>query len=349
MTKPTISLPHALMPKVALLATMPPLPDESCASWIQRMGGSHQYSMAKLMQILGFRASRRDWDLPIPLAAWLQILAVTGIFHPKHGHSPRVLSILTTYLEPARLLLHSTGRPRYRWCGRCLASDPVPYLRWHWRLRMVETCEVHRVALRQVCPWCSEPLWMDSCRLVAFGAHGLALDLAHCDRCGMPLHDEREQSRARAGRGDKLVRNSLSLFQNPWTNPDAGRIEQEVMLFANATGLQGAIWRRVLAHPGSGTDVVVSRLPIRTSGDIIAAHARASANATRLRSAQDRAKRWTLNALSFRATESLALGASTPIVRWSWHLNGEDRLEIARALRAIREEKRKGAEQEPIK
>jgi hypothetical protein len=348
MTKSAISLPQELMPKVALLATMPPLPDESCASWIQRAGGSHQYSMAKLMQILDVRAPRRDWDLPIPLGAWLRILALTGMFHPKHGYSLRVLSILTTHIDAAKLLLHSAGRPHYRWCARCLASDRVPYLRWQWRLGMVEICEVHRAALSQVCPWCSEPLWMDSCRLVAYGARGLAVDLAHCDRCGMPLHDAREQPRARVRKVDRQIWNSLRLFQDPWTNPHAERIEQEVMLFAYAAGLRGAIRRRGPVHLGFGTDVVVSRVPAGAPFGIVAAFARASANARRLRSVQDQGKRWTLNALSFRAAESLDLRASTPTVRWSWHLNCEARLAVARALRAIREEKRKGSAQERI-
>src|SRR5690349_19466750 len=92
--------------EAVLLATTPPLPDESCASWIQRMAGDHQYSMNKLMQILGVHPSRRDWDLPIPLAAWLRILTATGIRYLRYGYSPRVLSILTTHIEPEKLFLH---------------------------------------------------------------------------------------------------------------------------------------------------------------------------------------------------------------------------------------------------
>ena len=345
MTKPLL---QTLPPKASLLATMPPLPDESCASWIQRMAGDHQYSMQRLMDILGVRASRRDWDLPIPLVAWLRILAVAGVRHPKYEYSLRVLSVLASHIEPVKLLLHSAGRPRYRWCAYCLASDLVPYLRWYWRLHAIKICEVHRVALWQVCPSCSEPLWMDSCRLVAYGAHGLALDLAHCDRCGMPLHDEQEPSRARALRTNKLVWRSLKFFRDPWTDPDAESISRQVMHFAGAAGLPAAIRRRVPARLGSGTDVVLSRWLIGAPSGVTAAYARAKTNAARLRYAWDQTNRWTLNARSFRTDAARAPDSEMPNIRWDWHLDGGERLELARALRTIRREKRENAERERI-
>ncbi|MDP9911923.1 hypothetical protein J2W27_004047 [Variovorax boronicumulans] len=347
MTNGTTSSPEqVLMPDVALLATMPPLPHESCASWIQRMGGDHQYSMHKLMQILGVRASNRDWDLPIALVPWLRILAVSGVDQPEYGYSLRVLSVLTTSLEPSKLLLHSAGRPRYRWCARCLASDPIPYLRWHWRLRLVENCEVHRMALCQVCPWCLAPLWTDSCRLVALGAHGLASDLAHCDRCGMPLRDEREQPHERVSRVERRIRKSLKSFEVAWDDPVAYSLAEEVPRFVQAAGLQSAVRRRVPARLGFGSDVVVSRWMTGTPFGVGAAYARASANAARLDIARDEAKRWTLNALSFNAAPIKATGSNALEVHWSWRLGGDQRLEVARALRTIRQDRRRSADQE---
>lgn len=349
MTKSNKSASQARTPEALLLATMPPLSDESCASWIQRMGGDHQYSMHKLMQILGIRAPRRDWDLPIPLAAWLRMLAISGIFHPEYEYSLRVLSVLATRVEPSKFLLSTDGRPRYRWCARCLASDPVPYLRWHWRLRVVEICHVHRVALLQACPWCLTPLWTDSCRLVALGKHGLALDLAHCDRCGMPLHDERERPRVRGGRVERLIWDSLEPFRDPWAEPEADSISREVMQFVAAAGLEGAIRHRAPAYLGFGSDVVVSRWLTGTPFGIAAAYARAAANAARLRNARDRANRWTLNAQSFHGAEAQPGGSSSPVIRWSWRLDGEARLAVARALHVLRADKRKSAEQERIR
>ncbi|MFH0131899.1 TniQ family protein [Variovorax sp. VaC1] len=340
MTKSVLPLSQTLAPEAVLLATMPPLPDESCASWIQRMAGDHQYSMNKLMQILDVHTSHRDWDLPIPLAAWLRILAVAGIRYLRYGYSPRVLSVLTTHIEPAKLFLHSAGRPHYRWCAQCLASDRVPYLRWYWRLRLVETCELHRVALWQVCPMCSEPLWMDSSRLVAHGAQGLALDLAHCDRCGMPLHDEREQPRVRASRVDKLIRHSLKPLMAPWFDLDAESIARVVIHFVHAAGLKNALRSRPPTCLEFGTDVVVSKRLIGTPFGVAAAYARAAANAARLRSAPDQSGRWTLNAVSFRPSTAEPQGSNAPIVRWSWRLGAERRLMLARALRTIRREKR---------
>lgn len=339
MTKSITSMSQTPAPEAVLLATMPPLPDESCASWIQRMAGDHQYSMNKLMRILDVRPSRRDWDLPISLTAWLRILAVAGIRHPKYGHSLRALSVLSTHIEPAKLLLHRAGRPRYRWCARCLASDRIPYLRWHWRLPMVETCQFHRAALWQVCPSCSEPLWMDSGRLVAYGAQGLALDLSYCDRCGMPLHDERRQPYARISRAEKLIWQCLTLFLTPREDPDVDSIARNVEHFIDVAGLQGAIRHRTPLRLGFGTDVVLSRWLIGTPFGVTAAYARAATNAARLQNTQDQTNRWTLNAASFRPAVAEPPSSNTPMVRWSWHLDGAKRLKLARALRTIRREK----------
>lgn len=54
-----------------------------------------------------------------------------------------------------------SGRRRGEWtqaCLHCLATDPRPYFRLHWRFAFITECVVHRVELIAACPRCAGSL-----------------------------------------------------------------------------------------------------------------------------------------------------------------------------------------------
>lgn len=176
-------------PEVKLLAAKPALPDESFASWIQRVCGDHQYSMPTLIRTIGYKPRMRDWDLPIPHTVWERVHQLLSL-GPEHDHpSLSTLGTLCYHIYPAQLLWHKRRTPRYRWCRDCFKRDKTPYLRWFWRLSALTWCPFHGRWLSEICPTCGAPLLLRSSRLVASGRYGQASTLAHCDSCGMPLRE----------------------------------------------------------------------------------------------------------------------------------------------------------------
>lgn len=174
---------------VQLLAAKPALPDESLASWIQRVCGDHQYSMPTLIRTIGYEPPLRDWDLPVPYAVRERTQHLLSL-GPAHDHqSLSTLGALCFHIHPAQLLWHERRTPRYRWCRDCFKRDETPYLRWFWRLSALTWCPVHGRLLSEACPTCGAPLLLHTSRLVASGRHGQASTLAHCDSCGMPLRE----------------------------------------------------------------------------------------------------------------------------------------------------------------
>lgn len=172
-----------------LLAAKPALPNESLASWVQRVCGDHQYSMPTLIRTIGYEPRLRDWDLPIPHAVWERVEGLL-LLGAEHEHpSLSTLGALSPYIHPSQLLWHERRIPRYRWCRECFKRDDIPYLRWFWRLSALTWCPIHARQLSEVCPTCDAPLLLHTSRLVASGRHGKALTLAHCDSCGMLLRE----------------------------------------------------------------------------------------------------------------------------------------------------------------
>ena len=66
----------------------------------------------------------------------------------------------------------------YAVCPSCLADDPEPYWRRHWRLATSTVCVTHHRRLVEACPSCGVLLGLTQDRLAA---------LTDCDACGAPL------------------------------------------------------------------------------------------------------------------------------------------------------------------
>ncbi len=172
----------------SLLAAPAPLMDESRTSWVQRLCGAHQYSEARFRAIVGIKRPVKDWDRDLTVAMWQRIRQTANI-KTGCGEANFCLGEVCSATSPENVLLFDNNRPRYRWCSVCLATDPVPYLRWEWRLVDMYFCIIHRVPLDDQCPWCDNPLLGNASVLVSSGSRGGAMNLATCAVCGMPLFE----------------------------------------------------------------------------------------------------------------------------------------------------------------
>ena len=311
-----------------LLATPLPLAEESFASWIQRIAGDHQYSMKRLVEIVGYQPERRDWDLPIPAEDCRGILAMAGISRSQRRDSLFALAVLGKQVEPSRFLLDDAGRPRYRWCAACLASDAVPYLRWHWRLAVVRECWRHRTALEEVCSWCASPVLLHRARLVQIGSGGMANTLAQCDRCGLPLVSLQIHG-ARYNRTlQHKFRKCASAAVTESGRATVDQIFASILTFVSLAKLHSAWIVR-------GDDRACEP-PTMTL-----ARSRAAQCLARLRVARTgQLERWTLNAETFANPEAADSAAGKPYIHWSWRLGHTGRTQVAKALRLIRTEQR---------
>lgn len=172
-----------------LLAAPPSLPNESRLSWVQRLCGAHQYTFGCLSVIAGIPSSVGDWDIGVPQSEWLALLRLAEMKADSCGEAIYSLDLFSARFTQLEILFYEKKLPRYRWCSHCLSSDPVPYLRWEWRLLGVYHCSIHQVPLDDRCAWCGSTLLAHRALLVSSGDYAGAPDLATCAKCGMSLFD----------------------------------------------------------------------------------------------------------------------------------------------------------------
>lgn len=176
-------------PAPCFIAAPEPFEDESPASWVQRLGGAHQYSLARLARITQISPSSSDWDCGVADNDWTKLMAMSAIAKDACGEARYGIKVLRDRLPKQKQFLHDNGKPSYRWCPACIASDAVPYLRWEWRLLAVKHCELHALELRERCGWCQSPLTVQRALLVTAGPTNGVPSLAVCATCGMALTD----------------------------------------------------------------------------------------------------------------------------------------------------------------
>lgn len=99
----------------------------------------------------------------------------TRLTHPRHQEQ-----ISRGVSNPSLVFGPSRGSPdlyatQISWCPYCLAE--AQYVRWHWHIPLVVSCDVHRCWLVERCPECNAPI------SDADAIH------AHCSHCNFQLTD----------------------------------------------------------------------------------------------------------------------------------------------------------------
>lgn len=307
-----------------LLAASTALPRESPISWVQRLCGDHQYSLHRMSEVSGIRPIAGDWDTGVSPSEWASLLTLTGIEQDCCGEAMHGLTLLNARFPRQSFLLCEESRPRYRWCSICLQTDPVPYLRWEWRLLGVSHCLTHRVPLESQCPWCGEALPVHRSLLVMTGSSMGVPDLATCGCCGMSLFDpEGDDDEAHVDSTDEPSRRlmeelltdlqqayasderQLKLDLDPYANAVLGRRRVAPLQDPNSAGGNEHMW----------TDMCIRRLPIRQPPP------------------------FQLNGSEFVDGFAMTANADASRRKWSQLLRPADRLLLTKALQTIRAEK----------
>lgn len=149
-----------------------PFLDELLTSWIVRVAEANGVRLQPLCWML-FGNARSPWNRDADRSApsWL-ISAMSR--HTGVDYWDVYRTTLTTYrgrLYAKRrasghlfwvLPTRSYGMTRegfgMQFCPECLATDPVPYFRKHWRLALFTFCPIHDVQLYDACPACGLPV-----------------------------------------------------------------------------------------------------------------------------------------------------------------------------------------------
>ena len=169
------------------IASPEPLPDESRASWIQRVCGAHGYSMKRFCDCVGVGSNRIDWDFGVAAAYWRALAADCGYSTYCFERNDRDWVFIKQLHPHPTTPLIIEGKPASKWCAACMVADATPYLRWYWRIAELRTCPYHDLELSTRCPWCQSYMNLSIANLVPWGRLMGAANLAGCASCGMPF------------------------------------------------------------------------------------------------------------------------------------------------------------------
>lgn len=302
-------------PRSRLLLAPVAFPDESAASWVQRVTGAHQYSLKRFSLITGLRPAREDWDCLRSNAEWRHLVQLSDAAEDTCGLARYGLKTLRERLPKERHLRYYNGSPSYGWCADCLIDDETPYLRWEWRIKEVKRCKIHGCRLDLECGWCSSPLTVQRALLVACAGHPGVLGLDICAKCGMSLVDAGSVVYDATDRDlDNPMHEVITHLHRSYAN-DPHQLDLAFDEYAKWRGLtaqdilagahDAVTWTDLSIHRKSHPQ----RCPLRLSGD------------------------------NFKRTDPGPIRADAP-ERWSDDLRSSDRRTLAHALRVIRHERR---------
>lgn len=96
---------------------------------------------------------------------------------------------LTIFLRHSQLkrVKKRVWAPNSGYCPDCLATDPVPYWRVSWRMRHWVVCPKHHCVIRQTCPHCDEPIFVNSLSRWWEKLPSLDAICGSCSSCRKPL------------------------------------------------------------------------------------------------------------------------------------------------------------------
>lgn len=311
----------------ALLASPPPLAQESCFSWVQRICGAHQLSLRVVQTIVtGTGSSPIDWDRRGSDEDWEALVQLSGTGVAACAEARGCLSYLAQVGIVGRRsrykLLHHGQRPASRWCPACFEHDAVPHLRWEWRLPGVTRCLHHGCALRERCPWCDGALRLDRSLLVDSCLQCGVETLAQCASCGMSLAEQSSDPLYLSSLDDEVPSDMLDLVRHMRTafDGESAQLQLDLELVERIGKLAAFVRHPIKRAPDQAHAPVSLDLWVRRVPDPALAPLRITAE-------------------SFRSAGALHNRPATDKAHWSKTIIGRDRARLAAALRLIRKHK----------
>lgn len=145
-----------------------PMPDEIFSSWFTRLAKAnalrvHQLSASltgRGRQLFAGDPDRGIWSTPghkladlcgisSGLVEQTYLKSYVGNLWPDLSEKG-----IWRHILPISNQMHIGVRPSLQYCPQCLSEGPEPYFRKHWRLSFCVVCDIHRVRLRDRCPYC---------------------------------------------------------------------------------------------------------------------------------------------------------------------------------------------------
>lgn len=164
------------------------LPAESPASWLTRAALSQGVAIGELLKFAGI-ANVDDIDLAF-LGARFRDLANLFGFDKTLFHDARQIvgSLTKLYPKGGRFLLKTpSGRPRYRVCPRCAATQKTPYFAIHCRFAVWRFCPDHRCMMEDACWNCEATIDLPGSLAGGGPMQGRCAYLSQCLKCGRPF------------------------------------------------------------------------------------------------------------------------------------------------------------------
>lgn len=186
-------------PPSSFLVRPKALLDESLSSWRQRTAWANGYM---LFPVRDERTRRRDPDISLSgdETRWVSrlstkseddIRSMTIQYHPllRKLNTERSRHLIWVVSPKAAAGVGAHGA---MFCPHCLATDEVPYFRWHWRMAFLNACPIHNIQLIDQCPKCQRPPWPAGAGVRERIAPGFqSLDV--CWHCGVKLTESRTE------------------------------------------------------------------------------------------------------------------------------------------------------------
>jgi hypothetical protein len=141
----------------SLLVVPEPIRGESPASWLYRLCHMHGVSHRTLLSAMNIKGLP-DPDLAMKPEAYQALVLGTNVSTTTAWHLSWTYRQVSGKQYESLLLCDGDGRPSYRFCPDCLASDPIPFLRVSWRFSDWKFCPTHRLKLATGCHECNAPL-----------------------------------------------------------------------------------------------------------------------------------------------------------------------------------------------
>lgn len=177
-----------MIKKDALILVPPPQQMEAPSSWISRAALSQGCSINQLLSLMALE-SHGDPDMSISTSDLSRVRQLTGLQTHDFWFAQRIFGGLTEFDLPVRdfLLFATQGRPRYRYCPRCLRDQHTPYFPVHWRFAGFKFCMQHHCMLEEACQRCNAPVVLPITQLTAGPRKQGVAYLKYCMFCETDL------------------------------------------------------------------------------------------------------------------------------------------------------------------
>lgn len=211
-------------PPLSIVNAPYPFPNESAASWIQRVCQLHGLTYKALSGFLGIKACR-DPDVAVPRHFVCFIGLGTGISGKRLRELADVFHAVRLHPPSKALLNFHDGTPSYRFCPQCIATDLVPYLRIEWRFKDWTVCPKHQVKMLERCPHCGAPI-LGTMPCLGMSEDDEALGVGHCTFCERPLATTTES------------------YPQTWVSPTKLKVQNAIVSAVRRGGLrlEGYYW-----------------------------------------------------------------------------------------------------------